>query len=137
MKRLVVALVALLLVSPAGARVGPIVVTATLTNATARPLGPVGKQSDATEQKFRVNDRNGRPIGSLLLACRWVTTRARLCNGELRMPLGKITVAGSSFTPLDGQYAVTGGTGLYDNAGGAMEFTSIGRGKLVVLVTLT
>lgn len=131
------AVVALLLSPVATPRVGPIVVTATLTGSTTRAVGPIGKIADSVEQKFRVNDRNGRPIGRLLLACRWVATRNRLCNGELKMPLGKITMAGSSFTSLAGQYAVTGGTDLYDDAGGVLVFTSISRGKLILFVNLT
>lgn len=122
---------------PASSRTGPILVTATLISSTNRELGPTGRLADATEQKFQLNDRNGRPIGRWLLACRWVAFRNRLCTGELKMPLGKITMAGSSFTALSGEYAVTGGTQLYDDAGGVMDFTSIGRGKLVLFVNLT
>lgn len=121
----------------AAARKGPINITATLLSATMRHLGPSGKLSDASEQKWRLNDRNGRPVGRLLLGCRWIVPRARLCNGTIRMPLGVITIAGDSPTGLDGQYAVTGGTGIYESVGGSLTFISIGSRKMIVSVVLT
>lgn len=120
----------------AAARKGQINVTATLLSATMRKIPPNGRLADASEQKWRLNDRNGRPVGRLLLGCRWIVRRARLCNGTIRLPLGVLAITGDSPTGLDGEFAVTGGTGIYESAGGALIFTSIGSRKMIVSVTL-
>lgn len=117
-------------------RTGQINVTATLAYSTARALGPAGRQSDAIEQSWRINDRAGTRIGRMLVQCRWIRPRARLCSGEIAMPLGKLTFLGSSLTPFEGEYAVTGGTGAYRSAGGVMLFTAIGLRKTVLLITV-
>lgn len=121
----------------AATRTGLINVTATLTKGTARQVDPPGRRSNASEQAWRITDRHGVRLGRLLLQCRWITDRSRLCYGEMAMPLGKITVAGASPTQFDGEYAVTGGTGAYQGGGGTMLFTSIGFRKNVLLVTIT
>ena len=123
--------------SAAPTAVGRINVTATLVKATARPVAPPGRRGNASEQAWRITDRHGTTIGRLLLQCRWITSRARLCYGTLRMPLGQITVSGSSSTSFEGVYAVTGGTGVYQGAGGDMQFFAVGLRKNVLLVTVT
>lgn len=115
---------------------GRINVTATLVHNVGRRLGPRGRQSNALEQSWRITDSHGRHIGHELLACRWVVSNGRLCQGEITMPLGKITFAGSSPTSFQGEYAVTGGTGVYRGAGGNLLFVAIGLRKNVLLITI-
>ena len=118
------------------AAVGQINVTATLVKATGRQLGRPGRTSDAIDQTWRITERHGRPIGRMLQHCRWLTSAARLCYGELGLPRGKITFLGSSASRFEGEYAVTGGTGAYRSAGGVMLFTAIGLRKTVLLITV-
>lgn len=122
---------------PAVAAAGPINVTATRISSVSREIGRPGRTGNAVQQSWQLNDRRGRPVGRMLLSCRWIVPSARYCTGEISMPLGKIIVAGSSFTGLLGQYAVTGGTERYVAAGGEMNFTAIGVRKQVLLIKLT
>lgn len=115
---------------------GQINVTATLAHTAHRSVPPRGRQSDAVEQSWRINDRTGTRIGRMLMMCRWVIVRARLCHGELALPLGKLMFLGSSPTAFEGELAVTGGTGAYRSAGGVMLFTAIGLRKTVLLITV-
>lgn len=131
-----VGLVVVLAVAAAPIRKGQINVTATLAVSSTRAVGPPGRRGDPIEQSWRITDRNGRRIGRMLQQCRWVLTGARLCSGELALPLGKLTYAGSSPTPFEGEYAVTGGTGVYRSAGGVMLFTAIGLRKTVLFITV-
>lgn len=117
--------------------VGPIQVTAASLSITTRPAMPVGRKGDATEQVWSLRSRYGHEVGRWLLSCRWVSNASRLCTTVVRMPLGQITVTGASPTPYVGTYAVVGGTGAYDGADGMADFTSIGRGKLILSIQLT
>lgn len=132
----VVIVVAVGVATSAPTATGQINVTATLTKATGRAVAPPGRQSNAVEQSWRITDRNGRAIGRMLQQCRWVTRNARVCQGELALPRGKVVFLGSSASPLEGQFAVTGGTGVYRSAGGVMLFTAIGLRKTVLLITV-
>jgi len=116
---------------------GRINVTATLAHASSREVGRPGTQSNASEQSWRVTDSHGRTIGRMLMQCRWITPRARLCQAEVELPRGKIVAVGSSTTPFEGEYAVTGGTGRYQGGGGVMTFTAIGLRKQILLITIT
>jgi hypothetical protein len=46
-------------------------------------------------------------------------------------------VQGASPSSFVGEYAVTGGTGIYVSGGGSMRFSAIGERKSVLLVTIT
>lgn len=115
---------------------GRINVTATLAGQVSHALSPRGRRGNNVEQSWHITDSHGRHIGHMLLNCRWVLRQAMLCFGEITMPLGKIVVAGSSPTRFEGEYAVTGGTGVYRGAGGNMLFTAISLRKNVLLITV-
>lgn len=115
---------------------GEINVTGTLVHAGGRASGTRGRQSDGVEMAWRINDRFGRKLGRMLLTCRWVVARARLCVGEIKLPLGKITVAGSSPTAFSGEYAVTGGTDAYFGSGGEMYWETTGFRKAVLIISI-
>lgn len=117
-------------------QVGAIHVTATLATATLREIPPLGRRSDVSEESWRLNDRNGRRVGRMLLTCRWILIRARFCAGELQMPSGTVQVQGVSSTRFNALYAVIGGTGGYGHAG-TMKLTAVGYRKSVVTVTIT
>ena len=116
---------------------GEIQVTAKNIVHTYRELGRRGRISDASEQAWSLRDRFGRTIGRLVMVCRWVTTRDRLCNGQMEMPRGTIAFGGATVTSFYGAWAVVGGTGKYDGADGVARFTAIGRGRMALVVTLT
>lgn len=121
----------------AALRTGRINVTATLVHIASRAVGARGRQSNASEQSWRITDRYGHHIGHWYMQCRWIVPRARLCYGEIQLPLGKLTVSGSSDTAFEGEFVVTGGTRRYRGAGGNMLFTAIGLRKSVLLITVT
>lgn len=131
-------LVALVLAAGAAAVVtrdqvsGPLSATVTLATSKTRVLSPPGRAGDIVTQTWRVTDRNGRSIGRWLLWCNWVQTHTRFCVGELRMPGGTIQVQGASQTRLNGELAITGGTGIYERGGGTIKFTAIGARKSVL-----
>lgn len=116
---------------------GVINVTASRTHSIYRTVPPRGRQSDGVEQAWRITDRQGRTLGRMLLRCRWIVRDARLCDGELALPRGKISFGGSSPTTFQGEYAVNGGTGVYLGVGGVLRFTAIGQSKNALLITVT
>lgn len=116
---------------------GVINVTATRTYSAYHYVPPHGRQSDSQEEAWRITNHDGHTVGRMIMRCRWVVRAARLCNGELLMPLGKITFNGSSPTAFEAEYAVTGGTDAYLGVGGVMRFTAIGQRKNALLVTVT
>ena len=133
MRALLVAVCALLVVSPAAA--ATIQVTVVPTRHTA-PRTPVGRTGDVERLVWSVRDRYGQTIGVGLFTCRWVLKQARLCSGDVVMPLGKISVLGSSPTRELGVWSVVGATGRYVGARGELVFRAIGFRKLVVSMTV-
>lgn len=100
------------------------------------PRLPVGRAGDAERLVWSVRDRWGRTIGVGVFSCRWVLQQARLCTGDIAMPLGKISIIGSSPTRELGVWSVVGGTGHYVGAKGELVFRAIGLRKLVVSMTV-
>lgn len=126
---------ALMAVFASGATSGTVNVTATLTRSVMRSLPPPGRQSDDADLSWRITNDKGRTVGRMFQVCRWVMPRQRLCIGQLQMPLGTVTFAGASPTSFSGEYAVTGGTGVYA-ADGTLRFTAIGQRKATLLVKI-
>jgi hypothetical protein len=72
----------------------------------------------------RLFDRTGKLIGRAELMCTFMDSRrARICRGTYHMPRGKLVVGGSLLYRQFYNLAVTGGTGLYDNARGTVTVT--------------
>ena len=133
MRILLVAAMALLMADPsAGATIQ---VTVVPTRHLA-PRLPAGRAGDLERLTWSVRDRHGRTIGVGLLSCRWVVEQARLCSGDIVLPMGKISVIGSSPTRELGVWSVVGGTGRYVGARGQLVFRAIGFRKLVVSMTV-
>ncbi len=79
-------------------------------------------------------------IGRAELVCTFVDAkRSRACRGTYILPRGKIMVAGSLQYRQFYVLAVTGGTGLYDNARGTLSVTRTARRPVrdLVVVRLT
>jgi hypothetical protein len=65
-----------------------------------------------------------RPIGHAVVVCTYVGQGERSCNGTYIVPRGTIQTAGILRTRLLYNQAVTGGTGLFDNARGTLTVTA-------------
>ena len=65
-------------------------------------------------------DRHG------VLTCTYLSRTQRSCNGTYLLPRGMILTAGVLNTRLLYTAAITGGTGLYDNARGTLTVTAKG-----------
>ncbi|MFL5953439.1 MAG: hypothetical protein ACJ76I_04930 [Gaiellaceae bacterium] len=65
-----------------------------------------------------------RPIGRADLVCTFLDARERTCTGTYFLPKGTLVVAGAIQSRLFFQIPVVGGTGLFDNARGALTVTS-------------
>ncbi|MBA2726491.1 MAG: hypothetical protein H0U53_10915 [Actinobacteria bacterium] len=103
----------------AGTLVGPATI-----EVNGRPLSFTQREGYSI-RRASLTDRNGRTVGRSYLICFTISKFERGCRGAYTFPRGVITVAG----PVqDNGYvlAVTGGTGLYNNARGAMKVTPSG-----------
>jgi hypothetical protein len=67
-----------------------------------------------------------RPIGTAVLTCTYLSKTQRSCNGTYLLPRGMILTAGVLKSRLLYTAAITGGTGLYDNARGTLTVTAKG-----------
>jgi len=67
-----------------------------------------------------------RAIGKGVLTCTYLSRTQRTCNGTYLLPRGMILTAGILNTRLLYTAAITGGTGLYDNARGTLTVTAKG-----------
>lgn len=67
-----------------------------------------------------------RAIGTGVLTCTFVSKTQRSCNGSYLLPRGMILTAGVLNSRLLYTAAITGGTGLYDNARGTLTVTEKG-----------
>lgn len=97
---------------------------------------PPGRAGNMERLRWGLRDRYGRTVGTAIFSCRWHKKHERLCAGAIELPRGMITTAGTSETRSFGEWAVTGGTGVYHGAGGSLTFRSIGLRKLSVSITL-
>ena len=66
------------------------------------------------------------PIGRADLLCTYLDRRSRQCSGTYSLPRGKLMVGGAVASRLLCEFAVIGGTGVYDNARGTVTVTSTG-----------
>ena len=79
-------------------------------------------------------------IGNASLVCTFVDARWRNCSGTYVLPKGTLVVAGAIQSRLLYEIAIVGGTGLFDNARGALTVTSTDlrpRRREVLLFRLT
>jgi hypothetical protein len=116
------------LVRGGGAETGPatIRITDIQTEYKRVDSGAAGRIGDVEVLRQQLYNRriSPRPIGSAYLVCTFLDRRARQCNGTYVLPKGKIVVAGALDSRLLYEAAIVGGTGLYDNARGALTVTA-------------
>jgi hypothetical protein len=65
-----------------------------------------------------------RAIGHGEVVCTFTGRRSRVCNGTYFLPRGKIVVAGALVFRQFYEFAVLGGTGLYNNVQGSLTVTA-------------
>jgi hypothetical protein len=65
-----------------------------------------------------------RAIGHGEIVCTFTARRSRVCNGTYFLPRGKIVVAGALVYRQFYEFAVLGGTGLYNNVQGSLMVTT-------------
>ena len=68
-----------------------------------------------------------RPIGRAEVICTFTTGINRQCRGTYTLPKGKLVVGGNMRYRALYEFAVLGGTGLYDNARGTLTATQTGQ----------
>lgn len=68
-----------------------------------------------------------KAIGHAEIVCTFVVGTSRNCNGTYFLPKGKIVVSGPIFYRQLFEFAVVGGTGLYNNVRGSLTVTSLGK----------
>jgi hypothetical protein len=68
--------------------------------------------------------RTPRAIGHGEIVCTFTARRSRVCNGTYFLPRGKIVVAGALVYRQFYEFAVLGGTGLYNNVQGSLTVTT-------------
>ena len=66
-----------------------------------------------------------RMIGKTELVCTFTFGPSRMCQGTFVLPRGRLVVGGSLRNREIYHLAITGGTGLYDNARGSLTVTRI------------
>jgi len=108
---------------------GPAVVRLTdvqesLHHVTVSP-GGMGNLEIANLQLFGTSTQS-RPIGTGVLTCTYLSSTQRSCSGTYHLPRGMILTAGVLKSRLLYTAAITGGTGLYDNARGTLTVTAKG-----------
>ena len=87
--------------------------------------GGMGNLEIANLQLFGTSTQS-RAIGTGVLTCTYVSKTQRTCNGTYVLPRGMILAAGLLNSRLLYTAAITGGTGLYDNARGTLTVTAKG-----------
>jgi hypothetical protein len=87
-----------------------------------------GNMGDLEIAKLRLfgTTTPSRAIGTAVLTCTYVSKIERSCTGSYLLPRGMILTAGVLTTRLLYTAAITGGTGLYDNARGTLTVTAKG-----------
>jgi hypothetical protein len=108
---------------------GKITITNRQISVARVDVGRHGKSpGDMEIIRQRLFDRASHVIGHAELMCTFVDSRrSRMCRGTYFMPRGKLVVAGSLQYRQLYDLAVTGGTGLYDNARGTVTVTRMDR----------
>jgi hypothetical protein len=138
------AALALLLVPSSSALKQPGVIRITDREISFRvlDLGPEGRSPGDVEitRRLLFNRRiTPRPLGHADLVCTYTFGNTRQCTGTYELPAGKLVVSGPMTFRQFFQLAVVGGTGKYDNVGGTLTVTSLGRKprRDIVLFRLT
>ncbi|HZQ16057.1 MAG TPA: hypothetical protein VFA82_04710 [Gaiellaceae bacterium] len=122
---LVSAAVCLVAVGTISGATGPAVIRLTDVQMNDTIVGPddhVGSLEVIRQQLYGSANKN-RSIGHAVVTCIDVGARERRCDGTYVLPRGSILTGAVLQTRLFYTAAITGGTGLYDNARGTLTVT--------------
>jgi hypothetical protein len=123
-----IAVIAVIVVTAAHGATGPAQIRITdVQTSYARIPSPTGRAAGSVEiikQRLYNPTVTRASIGSASLLCTYLDARARTCTGTYTLPKGSLIVAGAISSRLLYEIAVVGGTGLFDNARGAVTVTS-------------
>ena len=121
-------LVALAATRGAHGSTGPAQIRITDVQVADKIMLPAGGRRAGTIETIRQQlynpSKSKRAIGRSILVCVSSDGRDRMCNGTYILPKGNLVVAGSLQSRLLFEIAIVGGTGLYDNARGALTVTA-------------
>lgn len=128
---IVVTLAALVLPTRAAPANAYIRIFATTTGVAYVDIGKPGPGAgDESIRGLRLTDRRGRTIGSASLICislGQALPGTSLCNAVYNLPKGKLVVSGTRRSADYYVLPVTGGTGLYAHAAGALIADTVDR----------
>jgi hypothetical protein len=79
---------------------------------------------ETIRQQLYNPSRSKHPIGRSLIVCTYSDGRDRMCTGSYILPRGSLVVSGALQSRLLYEIPIVGGTGLYDNARGALTVTA-------------
>jgi hypothetical protein len=123
-----IAVVAVIVVATAHGATGPAQIRITDVQTSYVRVPPAnGRAAGSVEivkQRLYNPALSQSAIGNASLVCTYLDARARSCNGTYVLPKGSLVVAGAISSRLLYEIAIVGGTGLYDNARGALTVTS-------------
>ncbi len=114
---MLVAALVMLIVAPVATPIG----RATI-ELNGKPLTFI-QRDGYTVRRATLTDRFGRTVGRSHLVCFTVSKYERDCIGVYTLPRGFIRVAGPVLSANSYVLSVTGGSGFYNNARGAMKVT--------------
>jgi hypothetical protein len=109
---------------------GTVRITSEQIKVTRVDLGPNGlSPGDVEIMRARLYNKRVTPkaIGHAELVCTFVVRTSRNCSGTYFLPRGKIVVSGPIFYRQLFEFAVVGGTGIYDNVRGYLTVTSLNK----------
>jgi fermentation-respiration switch protein FrsA (DUF1100 family) len=114
---------------------GPAVVRLTDLQTKLTPFGHSVGGGEVARLTLYGSRSTKRAIGHGVLLCTFVGDSERHCEGSYVLPRGTIETAGVLKSRLIYMHAITGGTGLYDNARGTLTVTAKGlRPRREILV---
>jgi len=105
---------------------GPAVIRLTDVQSSYVTLSREGKLGsvELIEQRLFGSGSPKKVIGHSIVNCTFVTDRERTCEGTYLLPRGMLVTNGVLQSRLFYTVAITGGTGLYDNARGTLTVTA-------------
>jgi hypothetical protein len=109
-----------------GGQTGPAVIRLTdvqLSTASYAAKGRAGSVQ-IIEQRLFGSGSPRKVIGHSFVRCMYVTSHERTCDGSYLLPRGMLLTSGVLQSRLFYTVAITGGTGLYDNARGTLTVTA-------------
>jgi hypothetical protein len=105
---------------------GPAVIRLTDVQSSDVTLAREGRLGsvEIIEQRLFGSGSPKKVIGHGIVNCMWVSDRERSCDGSYILPRGMLVTNGIVQSRLFYTVAITGGTGLYDNARGTLTVTA-------------